>query len=197
MTAVGERPDLLDEDEDIENPGLWESFATALRLIVGWFCVIAGVLDLLVELDHGGGTPDGPYVFFHVTLLAGGIVLLAFAWIGPRPGVPGYVTGAAMLAGGMLISALPATSRACCMAEFPVRHGYPFTFLVGGDGRWHLDGWHALADLLFWGYLGLLALVVVALFRRDAGSGRDAGAAGASRDAREERPRRKTVGPLP
>jgi hypothetical protein len=33
--------------EEDEAPGLWTSFGTALRLIVGWFCVAIGVLNLL------------------------------------------------------------------------------------------------------------------------------------------------------
>ena len=197
MTAVGERVDLLDEDQDIANPShreslataLRESLATALRLVTGWLCVAIAVLDLLVELDRHAGAPDGPYLFFHVTLLAGGILLLALAWLEPRPGRQGYLAGAAGLAAGLLFSALPATSQTCCMAADPARHGFPFAFLGTGDG-WHLDGRYLLADLLFWGYLGLIGLILVALFRRGAGGRAATGRSG-------EQPRRKTVGPLP
>jgi hypothetical protein len=70
----------------------------------------------------------------------------------------------------LLISSVPVNNAVCCMTAFDVRHGYPFTLAArdvaaGGAGRWHIDGQHLLADLLFWGYAGLLALVAVALAR--------------------------------
>ena len=46
------------------------------------------------------------------------------------------------------------------MSTFAVRHGFPFTFLARDDGGgWHVDSQHLIADLLFWGFAGLLALV--------------------------------------
>jgi hypothetical protein len=201
------------------------SFAIALRLSVGWFCIAVGVLDLVVELDRNSGSPNRPYVFFHVTLLVGGVMLLALDWLAPKPGGPGYVTGGAILLGGTLLSAIPATTTICCMVAFPVRHGFPFTFTAREPGqRWHIDSQHLLADLLFWGFLGLLILVVVGLFRQSpqpAGEPADGPAeqverqyiehryiehpSGAPEAADERRPEaaeeqqaeQKTVGPLP
>jgi hypothetical protein len=158
MSAVG--------NLDHEPPGLWESFGTALRLIVGWFCVAIGVLNLIVELDRQAGTPDLPYFLFHGMLLVGGVVLLALSWIGPRPGFVGYLAGGAVLVFGMLLSAVPATTTVCCLAAFSIRHGYPFTFVARDPGaRWHIDSQHVLADALFWGYAGLIVLVAIAVLR--------------------------------
>jgi hypothetical protein len=163
----------VDEDElEDEAPGLWTSFGTALRLIVGWFCVAIGVLNLLVEVDRNSGDPpDTPYFLFHVMLFVGGITLLAVSWLGRSPGVPGYLAGALVTTAGMVVSGIPVTSSVCCMTAFDVRHGWPFTFVARNEGageaaRWHIDSQHLLADLLFWGYVGLIALVIGATARR-------------------------------
>jgi hypothetical protein len=149
-----------------EDAGLWTSFGAALRLIVGWFCVVIGTLNLLVELDR---ITDGDtaYVLFHVMLVVGGMVLLSVSQLGRRPGAAGYTTGALVAVAGLLISSVPVTNTVCCMAGFAVRHGYPFSLAArGAGGRWHVDSQHLLADLLFWGHAGLLALVAVAVVRR-------------------------------
>jgi hypothetical protein len=158
---------------------LWRSYGTTLRLIVGWFSVTIGTLNLLVDLDA-----DGPYVLFHAVLLVGGVLLLALGRIGPNPGVAGYSAFGAALGGGTLISAIPLTTTVCCMPAYSFRHGFPFPFLARDEGGpWHVDSQHLLADLLFWGYVGLALLTVVSLARR----GRS--------DARHAQHRR--VGPLP
>jgi hypothetical protein len=142
-------------------PGLWGSFGAALRLIVGWFSVTIAILNLTTELDH---VPERPYLLFHAMLLVGGLLLIS---CGRGAGPAGYLLAAAVLVGGMFLSALPVSDTVCCMATFAVRHGYPFTLAArdaGGD--WHVDGPHLLADLLFWGYAGLIVLVLVAMTRR-------------------------------
>lgn len=161
----------VDDDEYEEAPGLWGSFATALRLIVGWFCVAIGVVNLLVEVDRVNGEPDTGYFVFHTMLFVGGLVLLGVAWLGHRPGVPGYVAGGLVAAAGMAVSGITVTWSECCLTAFQVRHGWPFAFIArnegaGEAGRWHIDSQHALADMLFWGYAGLLVLVMIALMRR-------------------------------
>ncbi len=154
-------------EADDEGPGLWTSFGAALRLIVGWFSVTIGLLDLLVEVDRTGGPPDTAYLLFHVVLVVGGILLLAGAWLGRDPGVAGFVAGGVVAAAGMIAAAVPVTNTVCCLSGFDVRHGFPFSFVARDNGEpWHLDGEHLVADLLFWGYAGLFALVVVALVRR-------------------------------
>jgi hypothetical protein len=157
-------------DQD-EGPGLWTSFGTTLRLIVGWFSVVIGALNLIVEIDRPSGASDGPYLTFNGVWLTGGLVLLALAWIDPRPRIVGYVAGGVVALAGMIISAMPATTTICCVSEYAVRHGYPFTFVarndgVGATGRWHVDGPHAVADLMFWVFLGLMVLVLVSLVPR-------------------------------
>lgn len=173
MSAVGNvaAPTGDDLDDDDVPPGLWESFGTALRLIVGWFCVAIGVLNLVVEFDRPAGTHDGPFFLFHGMLLVGGALLLALGWIAPRPGVIGYTAFGAIMVLGTAMSAVPATTTVCCLSAFPQRHGFPFT-LAGHDagGRWHVDSQHVLADLMFWGYAGLVVLIVIAVLRGTVGS---------------------------
>jgi hypothetical protein len=150
-----------------QHAGLWASFATAVRLIVGWFSVLLAALDLIIEIDRPIGVSDGPYLVFHVVWLVGGMTLVALAWIDPRPGRAGYVAAAAVTVAGTITGAVPATTSVCCMSGFPVRHGYPFIFLARQDaGPWQFGGPHLLADLMFWAFVGLMVLVVVALFRR-------------------------------
>jgi hypothetical protein len=171
MSAVGNLEADTDADLDEEAPGLWESFGTALRLIVGWFCVAIGVLNVVVEFDRPTGTPDLPYLLFHGMLLIGGMILLALGWIAPRPGFAGYLAGGAVLVFGTLLSAVPATTTVCCLPAFSIRHGFPFTFVARDPGqRWHIDSQHVLADAMFWGYAGLIVLVAIAVLRGATGS---------------------------
>jgi hypothetical protein len=149
--------------------GLWIPFGIALRLIVGWFCIVIGLLNMLAETDRRGGGSDIPFWVFHCMLVVGGIVLIALDWLAEDPGLVGYVAGGAVATLGLVLSGLPVISSVCCMFAFGVRHGFPFTFLARGQGdagRWHVDSQHLIADLLFWGYAGLLTLVAVALCRR-------------------------------
>jgi hypothetical protein len=170
MSAVGDRPAASGAELEDDDPGRWISFGTALRLIVGWFCVAIGVLNLVVELDRQTGTPDGPYLLFHGMLLVGGAVLLGLDGIAPRPGLLGYLAGGGVLLLGTLVSALPTTNTVCCMPAFRTRHGFPFTLAARDEGsRWHVDSPHLLADLMFWGYAGLIVLVLVAVLRGTTG----------------------------
>lgn len=203
MSAMGhaDAADQEEHDED-DSPGLWTSFGTALRLIVGWFCVAIGLLNLLVELDQGTRPRDGAYVIFHLVLLVGGVVLLALEFIDPRPGRPAYGAAVAVTLAGMIAGAIPATTTICCMSAFAVRHGFPFTFVArhGAADRWHIDSQHTLADLMFWAYAGLFVLIVVSLVRRrpdpdDEDSGRPADERVYIEQPRE--PHGRTVGPLP
>ena len=145
-------------------PGLWGSFGAALRLIVGWLSITVAVLNLVAELDR---VPERAYLLFHAVLLVGGLLLISYDWGSAGIGPAGYGVGGAVSAAGMLLGALPVNIAACCMSGLGVRHGYPFTFLARDEGGgWQVDGPHLLTDLLFWGYAGLLVLVLVAVTRR-------------------------------
>jgi len=199
------------DTETAEGP--WTSFVTTSRLLVGWFCVAIGLLNLLVEFDREPGSPDAPYLLFHAVLVVGGMVLLALASIRPNPGPVGYAAGAAVTAVGMIASAVPATTTVCCLSAFAVRHGFPFTFVarnagVGDAARWHIDSEHTIADLLFWGFGGLFTLVLISLLRRVREPDRESTAEPepAAEEPREyiehrgssnERAPDRTVGPLP
>ncbi|MEV6597327.1 hypothetical protein AB0M36_10740 [Actinoplanes sp. NPDC051346] len=148
-------------------PGLWESVGTALRLLVGWVSVLIGLLDLGVELDRQPGTPDGAYLLFHGVLVVGGALLISLASIAMRPSPALTIVGGLILAAGLLGSAVPADTAACCLDSFAQRHGYPFAILARDPGgEWHVDSLHLGADLLFWGYAGLIALMLPCLARR-------------------------------
>ncbi len=175
--------------------GLWTSFGSALRLIVGWFSVTIGLLNLLVEADRTTGGADPAYLVFHAVLVVGGGVLLAAPWLGRGPGPAGYVTGGLVAAAGMIAGAVPVRNTVCCLSAFDERHGYPFSIAARDDAaRWHVDSQHLIADLLFWGYAGLLALVAVALLRRLVADRRTAAAPVARRPHSHAEPRAHAAG---
>ncbi|PRY28306.1 hypothetical protein [Pseudosporangium ferrugineum] len=146
-------------------PGVLASLGTGLRLIAGWFSVVIGVLNLLAELDS---PPEAGYLLFHGVLVAGGALLIGLpGWVRPT----GCLAAAGAAVAGMVLAALPASRPACCLTSFAERHGYPFSVVARDAGRaWQVDGARLLADLLFWGYAGLFALMLVVLVRR-AGKG--------------------------
>ncbi|MFI7597189.1 hypothetical protein [Actinoplanes sp. NPDC049681] len=164
----------------VGTPGVWDSVGTGLRLIVGWFSIVIGALNLVVEM---GDRPDAAYVLFNGMLVAGGAVLISLAAVPGRPGPAGYLAGAGVLVAGMAFGTLPASGAACCLSALAERHGYPFTVLARDAGQdWQLDGGRLVADLMFWGYAGLLTLLVVVLARRLANRrGRPRGIGGADR----------------
>jgi hypothetical protein len=196
MNARGHAAD--PDDDDDRAPGVWMSVPTALRLALGWLSVVIGVLNLLVDLDQSGREPDWPYVIFHVVLVVGGVALLALDWLRPSPGTAGYVAGGLVTVTGVVASAVPATRTICCLSGFAVRHGFPFTSLARDKaGGWHMDGLHTVADLAFWAYAGLFALIVVALVHREPAAPK---APKPEERLYIEHPREahgRTVGPLP
>jgi len=145
-----------------DGPGLVAMSVTTLRLIVGWACSALGLLNLAMGID----TTDWPYVLFHVMLLATGLGLLAAGLLRRRPGPIACISGAVVAVAGLVLSAAPRSSMVCCLREYPVRHGFPFTLLARGSGGWHFDAGHALADLIFWCGAGFLTLLLVMPLRR-------------------------------
>jgi hypothetical protein len=145
------------------------SFGAGLRLLVGWFSIAIGILNLLVEIDRGGGANDGAYLAFHVMLVIGGALMVSFSRVAAGAGAAGYWAGGAVLVGGMILSGVRAFDAECCLSGYAVRYGYPFSLAASDAGTWHLDGPRLVADLLFWGYAGLIVLVLVACARRATG----------------------------
>ena len=151
---------------EADDPGLLASSVPILRLIGGWACLGLGALNLSMGIDTSPGTMDGPYLLFHAVLMIVGAVLMGLGALRRRPGRVGYAVGGAVAVLGLMLSTLPRTTIVCCLLDYPVRHGFPFTMLAGGSRRWHLAPGPAIADLFFWGCLGFLALLLVTLLRR-------------------------------
>ncbi|MCY1140761.1 hypothetical protein OWR29_22410 [Actinoplanes sp. Pm04-4] len=148
-------PEVAEDDE----PGFIASAGATLRLIAGWACVALGVLDLAM------GLTDVSYIAFHVMLLLTGLLLLG---AGRRVGRPTRLAGLAggLVAGlGLVVSALPALSVACCSRGYAVRHGFPFTMLARDPGGWRFDLARSVADLLFWLCAGFIVMVAVTRLR--------------------------------
>jgi hypothetical protein len=149
-----------------DGPGLLASSVTTLRLIAGWACGALGVLNLSMGMDTGRGTIDHSYLAFHVVLLITGLALLSWGPANRSPRRPAWLAAGLVTVLGPVLSALPAYAAVCCLGEFPVRHGFPFTLLAHGAGGWHADGIRTLLDLLFWVCVGFLVLVVAGRLRR-------------------------------
>ncbi|GIF43090.1 hypothetical protein [Actinoplanes xinjiangensis] len=137
----------------------WPSIPAVLRVMAGWFLLGIGLLDLAVAADGG---PAGGFLVFHLMIAAGGVLLLLRRR--PVPGRAGYAVAAGLVAAAIVATTLPETS-ACCMEDYPGRHGYPFPFLGAGGGL-HVDPLYLAADLIFWACAGLLAVVLLALVER-------------------------------
>jgi hypothetical protein len=148
-----------------DDAGLVASSLSMLRLIAGWACSGLGLLNLAMGIDTRPGTTDGSYLLFHAVLLITGAALMGLGVLRKRPGPAAYAVGAAIAVLGPLLSALPRTTIVCCLLDRPSRHGFPFTALAGGSGRWHLAAVPVAADLLFWAFAGFLALLLVTLLR--------------------------------
>jgi hypothetical protein len=148
-----------------DGPSLLASSVTTLRLIAGWACTALGVLDLSMGIDTGQGTTDRSYLVFHVVLLITGLALLGRGQAKSRPRRVAVLAGGLVAVLGAGLSTLLTTAAACCLGEYPTRHGFPFTVLARGADGWHADGARTLLDVLFWVCAGFLVLVVVEIFR--------------------------------
>jgi hypothetical protein len=159
-------------DTPADDPGLLASSVTTLRLMIGWAGAGLGILGLSMGIDTGPGTTDGSYLLFHAILLVTGLILMSWNRFSTATGRPGLVAGGLVAVLGPLLSAVPATSSVCCLREFPVRHGFPFTMLARGDGGWHTDGGAVASDLVFWACVGFLTLAAAAMVPRLRPAGR-------------------------
>lgn len=145
------------------DPGLLTSSVTVVRLLVGWSGTAIGVLNLSMGVDTGS------YLLFHALLLITGVLLLGVDRLlgDRRPDRTAYLTGAGVALLGPVLSAVPATT-VCCMRDLTERHGYPFALLGHDPGPWQVSFGHALADLVFWACLGVIAAVLITVMRRPA-----------------------------
>lgn len=134
-----------------------ETLTAGARLLTGWACVAVAALDL----GMGVSAHDGPYLLFHVVLLAGGLLLLAFDHVPKKPRPMAHAATAGFAIAATLISAIPRASSGCCMHYYAGRHGFPFAILASSPRRFVAG--HVLADLLFWYLAGLIVLVVATL----------------------------------
>lgn len=190
-------------DHEPAESGVLASAGATIRLVVGWGGAAIGVLNLAMGIDLGTGTTDGSYLVFHLVLVVTGVVLLIWSLLTHRPGLLDWVTGTAVAGFGLVLAALPTTTIVCCLHDFPVRHGYPFTILAKGDGSWHTDGWRTFSDLLFWVCVGFLVLTLMMLVRRRAPMAPAPAPAGRHSTHAEERsadapaPHDENVGGLP
>ncbi|GAA0507808.1 hypothetical protein Ade02nite_49860 [Paractinoplanes deccanensis] len=139
-----------------DDPGISASAVTTLRLIAGWAFVGLALLNLAMGLD------SFPYVAFHLVLLLAGLAMLGLQRVGRRPRRAAWLTGGAVAALGLVVSALPEAAVDCCSREYSVRHGFPFTMIARNPGGWHADGARILIDVLFWALAGMLVLIAVA-----------------------------------
>jgi hypothetical protein len=151
--------------QQAENDGSdpWGPTLAVVRIIAGWAGTAIGALNLSMGIDTSPGTTDGPYLVFHLVLLIGGALLLAMGRLRKAPKGAAWAVGGLVAGLGLALSALPATSTVCCLRGFAVRHGFPFTMLGRNTGGWHVALGHVVADLLFWGLVGLAVLVLFTL----------------------------------
>jgi len=127
------------------------TLAVGARLLCGWACVAVALLDLAT------GFETGPYLVFHLVLLAGGLLLLQNP---PHPFAYAAITVLAVLS--TVVAALPPTDQVCCMLGLTVRHGYPLTLLAWNQGQpVHFAPAHAVADLAFWFLAWTIVVFVV------------------------------------
>jgi hypothetical protein len=171
-------PDNRDSDDPDNEAALpwWRALSTLLRNLLGALSLVGGLTWLLLNL-HGPEIMTDLLV--GAVLGAGGLVLLMPHRIRLRP--LESVGGAALAAllgtfGGLAAE----SSQLGGMFAYVTARGYPFEWLqrgaIAGDpqtarnlaeaARWQIDVTALAANLVFWAYAGLLAVLVAGLVRR-------------------------------
>ena len=156
-------------------PGLVTSALTLLRLIAGWSGAALGVLDL----SMGVGPGDGAYLTFHIAVLVTGVGLLTIGLPRRQPDRIAYLTGAIVGGLGLAVTALAG-------------HGFPYA--MGGS-----ETGHVISDVIFWGCVGFVVLVLVTQVRPATGeaSGRRGARHTTHAEGRTPAPDDENVGGLP
>jgi hypothetical protein len=157
------------DDCDAYEP--WQpALATAARVTIGGLSVAAGLL--LLAMNLGPYAIDLPFLTLGVLVILGGAALLTLPRMALRVGVPGWLAAGAAVLTGITLNLWTTTVTACCTAAAIIGHGYPFTFLTRSVETAYADGARvfslldAFADVAYWGYAALLALVAVGMARR-------------------------------
>jgi hypothetical protein len=145
---------------------------------VGALVLVVGLLILLGQVT--AETRDGRFLLAGAVGCVGGLLLIFLDRLRIRPTAAGCVVTVAAAGLGTGAGAYRRVVDTCCTYAYLVSHGYPFTWLRRGatgetaaDARegalrstWHLHGSPLVADLLFWGLVGMLLSVAAALARR-------------------------------
>jgi hypothetical protein len=160
---------------EVDEPGLVASALTLLRLIAGWSGAALGVLNL----SMGVGAGDGAYLTFHIAVLVTGVGLLAIGLLPRQPDRVASLTG--MIVGGF---------------------GLAVTALIGGGFPYGMGGFemgHVISDVIFWGCVGFVVLVLVTQVRPASGtaSGRRGPRHTTHAEGRTPAPDDENVGGLP
>ena len=135
------------------------SIGGTARLVLGWVLAALGILNLSM------GSSSVPYLLFHVVLLVTAVALMGFGRLRRSPSSVAWLAAGALFLLGLAAATLPSFDADCCLRDRAGRHGFPFTMFATGGG-WHVDGVLLVADLVFWGCAGFLALTVITLLRR-------------------------------
>jgi hypothetical protein len=142
-----------------DGPAPVMSIGATARLVLGWLLAALGVLNLSM------GSSSVPYLLFHVVLLVTAVALIGFGRLRRRPPKIAWPAAGAVFLLGLAAATLPALDTGCCLRDHAGRHGFPFAMFATGGG-WRVDGVLLVADLIFWGCAGFLALTVITLVRR-------------------------------
>jgi hypothetical protein len=153
----------------------WRSTSlTVARVLVGGGSVIIGLV--LGSTNPAAYAADWNVTLFSAMVIIGGVILLAQARRRPQTSRTAWIAGTAVTAGGLIAGAVAPVQRTCCDAVRTVALGLPMPWTTGSGDSWSqavTDAWggpwdpvSAIANVIFWGYAGMIVLVLVGLTRR-------------------------------
>jgi hypothetical protein len=147
-----------------------------LRAGAGALTLVAGLTWLLLNLQSPEPAVD---VLVGVVLATGGLILLMPHRVQlPRRWTAGTMALTALA--GTAAGLVSAAEQECCMFAYATARGFPFRWIGRGAeavtpeaarnlaraADWRIDAISMTADLLFWAFVGLLAVVAVDATRR-------------------------------
>jgi hypothetical protein len=164
------------------------SYGAAMRGLVGACTLVGGLTWLLLNLQAPRPIAD---LLVGGVLAAGGLVLLMPHRIPlPRRWTAAGMTLAAVA--GTAAGLASATEQVCCMFAYATGRGFPFRWLRRGAeaadpetarnlalaANWQVDVIAVAGNLLFWAFVGLLAVATLDAVRRSRRGRSEAHAAG-------------------